>query len=182
MTTLSKAVERAVTAPPLAEELTDWLLPVARNLEDHLPGAVLDTLLGKDIGHPLHPILIHLPLGGWMFAAVLDFWPGADAATEQAADRVLLVSTVGTLATVAAGWTEWTGRPMSRQARTTGTVHGLVEEAAFGLNVASLVARHRGKRGLGRALSLAGLGLAMAGGMLGGELVYGHGVGVTARR
>ncbi|WP_291424459.1 DUF2231 domain-containing protein [Deinococcus sp.] len=180
MTTLSQSFEQAVTAPPAVNDLTTQLLPLARELETRLPPEVRDILLNDGVGHPLHPVLIHLPLGGWILAAALDFWPGAGH--EQAADRVLLLGTLGAVPTVAAGWTEWTWRPMSRQARNTATVHGLAEETALFLNVASLVARHRGQRALGKALSLAGLGLALAGGMLGGQLVYGHGVGMAGRK
>ena len=55
---------------------------------------------------------------------------------------------------------------------------GVVNELAFFLNAGSIVARRKGRRGLGKALSGGALGLALAGGFLGGQLVYGHGIGV----
>ncbi|MBA2528505.1 MAG: Rieske 2Fe-2S domain-containing protein, partial [Euzebyales bacterium] len=49
---------------------------------------------------------------------------------------------------------------------------------ALGLQLASLVARRRGHRGLGKALSLGALGLVGGSGYLGGHLSYVLGVGV----
>lgn len=56
----------------------------------------------------------------------------------------------------------------------------MLEESAFLLNIASVLARRRGKRRLGKLLSGVGLGAALVGGLLGGELVYGRGVGVKS--
>ncbi|MFD1731793.1 DUF2231 domain-containing protein [Deinococcus malanensis] len=81
----------------------------------------------------------------------------------------------GALPTIIAGWADWT---LTRgQARRTGLVHGLINETAFVLCAGSLLARQRGYRRLGRALSGGGLILASFGGVLGGQLVYRHGVG-----
>ncbi|MCD0158442.1 DUF2231 domain-containing protein, partial [Deinococcus sp. 6GRE01] len=77
---------------------------------------------------------------------------------------------------IATGWADWSNT--RGQARRTGLIHGALNEAAFVLNVGSLLARRRGRRGLGKALSGAALGVAVAGGFLGGELVYRHGLGV----
>ncbi|MFC3862843.1 DUF2231 domain-containing protein [Deinococcus antarcticus] len=176
MTTPSQQFEDAVARNDTAEQLARDLQALVRQAEDRLPQAVHDFLKGEFLGHPLHPVLVHLPLGGWMAAAILDYWPGGNEDTEKAADLAILLATVGAVPTVAAGWTEWAG--LRGQPRRTGVVHGLLEETAFFLNVGSLLARRKGKRGLGKLLSGAGLGAALAGGMLGGQLVYEHGVGV----
>lgn len=177
MPTLSQQMEKTVASSTELEQLAAQLQPLVQRMEDTLPQGVTDLLRGELLGHPLHPVLVHLPLGGWIAAAVLDYWPGANEDTERAADLALLIATLGAVPTVATGWLEWS--ELGRQPRRTGLVHGLLEESAFVLNAASLVARRQGKRKVGKLLSGAGLGLALAGGMLGGELVYGHGIGVS---
>ncbi|WP_322618588.1 DUF2231 domain-containing protein [Deinococcus terrestris] len=77
---------------------------------------------------------------------------------------------------MAAGWTDWANT--RGEARRTGLIHGTVNEVAFLLNVASLLARKRQRRRLGKVLSGTALGLAGLGGFLGGQLVYRHGLGV----
>lgn len=175
MPTLSQQFEEALADSPAAEQLADTLQPLVQEGVRALPNGVADFLRGEALGHPLHPALVHLPLGGWMVAGVLDLFGGKEG--ERAADTALLLATVGAVPSVAAGWTDWSS--LRGQPRRTGVVHGLMEESAFVLNAASLLARKKGKRGLGKMLSGTALALALAGGILGGELVYGHRVGVS---
>lgn len=181
--TLTDQIEDRLSNHGAVETLAEELQPVLRAALGRLPQGVVSALHGDPQGHPLHPALVHLPLGGWMVAALLDFLPG-DAApenreqTERAADLALLLATLGAVPTIAAGWTDWSNT--RQQARRTGLIHGTLAETAFLLSGASLLARHKGKRGLGKALSGAGLGAALVAGLLGGQLVYGHGLGVGA--
>ncbi|WP_261664756.1 DUF2231 domain-containing protein [Deinococcus sp. Marseille-Q6407] len=176
----SNQIEDMLSEHQTVNELSVELQNLLNGGLDLLPEGVVDALRGEWLGHPLHPALVHLPLGGWMITALLDFAPLAQDEQEReqyekAADTVLLLSTVGAVGTVAAGWTEWaTARG---QARRTGLIHGALNETAFLLSAGSLLARKQGKRGLGKALSGAGLGLALAGGLLGGQLVYRHRMG-----
>ncbi|CAM3169337.1 DUF2231 domain-containing protein [Deinococcus saxicola] len=173
----SYLVEDALVNHDAIEELAEKLQLALRGAEALLPDGVTDALHGVPLGHPIHPILVHLPLGGWMIAGMLDFYPGRKSeATERAADLALTLGTVGAVATIATGWTDWTGA--RGEARRTGLIHGLLNETAFFLNVGSIVARRKNRRGLGKLLSGTALGLALAGGFLGGELVYRHGLGV----
>lgn len=173
----SSVVEDAIVNHDAIEELAERLQLALRGAEERLPDGMTDLLHGVPLGHPLHPILVHLPLGGWMIAGMLDFYPAAKTeATERAADLALTLGTVGALGTLATGWTDWAGA--RGEARRTGLIHGLLNETAFFLNVGSILARRRQRRGLGKLLSGTALGLALAGGFLGGELVYRHGLGV----
>jgi uncharacterized membrane protein len=118
-----------------------------------------------------------LPLGGWMAAGVLDLlgmFGVRDA--DRAADLVLILGTVGATATIATGWTDWS--QARGAARRDGLIHGVTNEAAFVLNLLSLLARRKGKRGWGRLLSGTALMLGISGGFIGGQLVYRHGLGV----
>lgn len=173
----SYVVEDAVANHDAIEELAEKLQLALRGAEELLPEGVIDALHGVPLGHPLHPMLVHLPLGGWMIAGMLDFFPGPKSEeTRRAADLALTLGTVGAVATIATGWTDWSGA--RGEARRTGLIHGLLNETAFFLNVGSIVARRKHRRGLGKLLSGTALGLALAGGFLGGELVYRHGLGV----
>ena len=58
-------------------------------------------------------------------------------------------------------------------------MHAAANGVALGLYVASLAARRRGTRGAGKALALAGLATASAGGFLGGHLSFAKGVNVN---
>ncbi|GGM03931.1 DUF2231 domain-containing protein [Deinococcus aerophilus] len=173
----SSVVEDALVNHDAVEDLAETLQQLLQDLEQNLPDGVVAVLHGTPLGHPLHPILVHLPLGGWMIAGMLDFYPGPKSeATERAADLALTLGTVGAVATIATGWTDWAGT--RGEARRTGLIHGALNETAFLLNVGSVLARRRQRRGLGKLLSGAALGLALAGGFLGGQLVYRHGLGV----
>lgn len=173
---INDRIEDTLSDHDWLEEAAGALQPRLREALDALPSGVVNFLHGAPLGHPLHPILIHLPLGGWIVAGLLDFLPGGSQETQQAADRALLLGTVGAVGAIAAGWTDWSN---SRgEARRTGLLHGSLNEAAFTLNLASLWARKRGKRRLGKALSGSALALAGVGGFLGGQLVYRHGLGV----
>ncbi|QFP76604.1 DUF2231 domain-containing protein [Deinococcus sp. AJ005] len=173
----SSVVEDAVVNHDAIEELAGKLQLALRGAEGLLPDGVTDILHGVPLGHPIHPILVHLPLGGWMIAGMLDFFPSQKSEeTQRAADLALTLGTVGAVATIATGWTDWAGA--RGEARRTGLIHGLLNETAFFLNIGSIVARRKNKRGLGKVLSGTALGLALAGGFLGGELVYRHGLGV----
>ncbi|GGR20726.1 DUF2231 domain-containing protein [Deinococcus ruber] len=174
---INDRLEDALSQHDALEDLADQLQPLLRTALERLPAPLLSAMHGEMIGHPLHPILIHLPLGGWLIAGILDFvpLPGAED-TAHAADLALLLGTVGAGAAVGTGWADWSNT--RGEARRTGLIHGLLNETAFILNGASLVCRARGKRRLGKFLSGSGLLLAAAGGFLGGQLVYRHGLGV----
>ena len=188
-TAFTQAAKLAQTATPVnrledaltsSDALENISLEVQELLQRLMPKAPARALRGEWLGHPLHPIAVHSPLGGWMIATALDVAPQTDTDEqrqqyENAADLALLLGTIGGLGAITTGWPEW--EKARGQARRTGLLHGLLTETAFFLNVGSLVARKQGKRKLGKTLSGVGLGIAVAGGMLGGQLVYRHRMG-----
>ena len=170
-------VEDTVSNHDTVESVADTLQTLLKGAEAIIPAGVLDLLHGEPVGHPVHPLLVHVPLGGWVIAAALDHLPAkAPGGNDHAADLALTLGTLGAVPTIATGWLDWSNT--RGEARRSGLIHGALNETAFLLNVGSLLARRRGQRGLGKALSGAALGLAVAGGFLGGELVYRHGLGV----
>jgi nitrite reductase/ring-hydroxylating ferredoxin subunit/uncharacterized membrane protein len=141
------------------------------------PGKLKDTLSGSWLGHALHPFLTDLPIGTWTSATLLDVIGGDESAA--AADRLIGAGVLASLPTAVTGATEWADTQRSDEnVRRLGVVHATANVVALGLFAASLLARRRGNRDQGKALSFAGMGALTIGGHLGGHLSYAKGVGV----
>jgi nitrite reductase/ring-hydroxylating ferredoxin subunit/uncharacterized membrane protein len=156
-------------AIPRLEELSalDPLIQAGvRALRAIVPRAVGDVLHGVPIGHPLHPVLVQMPLGAWASAAILDLRPGA----HRASDALVTTGIATALPAASAGLVDWS--TLHHQQRRVGVVHAASNIVAVGLYTASLIARLRGKRGRGRTLSYLGFGVASVGSALGGHLAY----------
>lgn len=139
------------------------------------PDVVKNALSGTWLGHQLHPMLTDLPIGAWVMASVLDWTAGGRG--ETAARRLVGLGVVAAVPTAAAGASDWSDTYGSELR--VGLVHGMANATAVMLAATSWVARGRGRHGLGRALSTAGLGVTVASGYLGGHLSYVRGVGVN---
>jgi nitrite reductase/ring-hydroxylating ferredoxin subunit/uncharacterized membrane protein len=135
------------------------------------PQRLRDLLHGTWLGHPLHPVLVQVPVGAFLSAAVLDLVPGA----RRAATTLIAVGTAAVAPAAAAGWLDWS--QMTKDRRRVGLVHAAANATAAGLYAASLIARLRGRDG--RALAYAGLSVAGAGAYLGGHLAYAQGGGTN---
>jgi nitrite reductase/ring-hydroxylating ferredoxin subunit len=136
-----------------------------------VPKPVRDVLDGVWFGNPLHPALTDVPLGAWSAAFALDL------VGSRSADDALAVGILGAVPTALTGLNDWSY--LRGDERRIGIVHALLNTMGLALNVASLVARRDGHRGLGRTLS----GVAYAGALfsahLGGHLSFGLGVRVN---
>jgi nitrite reductase/ring-hydroxylating ferredoxin subunit/uncharacterized membrane protein len=130
------------------------------------PQRLRDLLHGTWLGHPLHPMLVQLPVGSFVSAAILDLLPGK----SRSATTLIAVGTAGVAPAVAAGLLDWS--QMTRDRRRVGLVHASANAVAVGLYAASLVARLRGRTTRGKALGFAGLSVAGLGAYLGGHLSY----------
>lgn len=166
-----------LSAPVDALARADALDSVTGPLRDAvhaLPlGTVRDLLRGRWLGHPLHPLLVQVPMGAWLSAGVLDLLPG----TERAGRVLVGTGVLAALPAALAGWTDWADTRPEQQR--TGVVHAAANSLAVGLYAASFVARLRGRRWRGRALGYAGMTAASVGGMIGGHLAYRQAVGVN---
>lgn len=164
---------------PLLEKLADtlegatWLDPIGdagQKLTGLLgPGTVTDVLSGTPIGHPLHPMLVTVPIGAIASATVLDV-TGSDPA---AARRLIGLGIVSSLPAAAAGLSDWGS--LHEAERRVGVAHALANTAALGLLGVSWFARRNGG---GRLTSLLGFTVMGVSGWLGGHLSYAQGVGV----
>ena len=142
------------------------------------PTKVDEALAGTWLGHPVHPLLIVVPMGSWISAVLVDWLGGEDA--ETAADLLVGAGLAGAVPTVATGYADWADTELaSDTVRRIGIVHAAFNATATALFAASLAARAAGARGRGKLLALAGLGAVGVGGYLGGHLTYAEGVGVN---
>ncbi|NCT92693.1 (2Fe-2S)-binding protein [Cellulomonas sp. APG4] len=163
----SLAVERAQALDPLVETAQPW----ARALVD---GPVRQwLLLGRPLGHALHPVLTDAPLGLWMSASALDLLAGPDA--RPAARRLVGLGVLSAVPTALTGAAEWS-RTRDRDARV-GVAHAVGNSVGLALYGASWLARRRGRHVLGATLALAGAGVAGASGYLGAHLAVARDVG-----
>lgn len=127
---------------------------------------VTDILHGVWLGHPLHPVLVQIPVGAWTSAAILDAVPGA----RPAATLLIGVGIAGAVPAAASGIADWSQQDTPQQR--TGLAHAMGNVTALGLYGASLVARGRARPGLGRVLAYAGFAVAGASATVGGHLAY----------
>lgn len=143
--------------------------PVGRTIED--------ALHGEFMGHPLHPLSVHLPLGAWILAALLDPWDGSLAA-RTGADLAVALGVVGALGASVTGATDYAvyGDPSTRRI---GGLHAILNWTAIALYALSWLGRHDGARDLARVLSYAGFATIGASGYLGGLMVYEKRIGVN---
>ena len=142
------------------------------------PAKVNEALSGTWLGHPVHPLLILLPMGSWTSAVLIDWLGGKDA--EKAADLLVGTGLASAVPTIATGYADWADtEPGNDPVRRIGIIHAAFNATAVGLFGASLAARASGSRGRGKLLALLGLGTVGVGGYLGGHLTYAEGVGVA---
>src|SRR3954452_20430120 len=141
--------------------------PARRGVQAVLrPTAVKDFLHGTWLGHPLHPVLVQVPVGSFLSAGLLDLV----AAFRPAATALIGTGITAAVPAALSGAADWSEQDPG--VRRLGAVHALLNTAALGLYAGSLVARGRGRGGLGRVLSYTGLGLASTSAPLGGHMSY----------
>jgi nitrite reductase/ring-hydroxylating ferredoxin subunit/uncharacterized membrane protein len=142
------------------------------------PRWLRDLLHGTWLGHPLHPVLVQVPVGAFMSAAVLDLLPERVVpGTQKAATALIAAGTAGVAPAAIAGWVDWSD--LTKDRRRVGLVHALTNAIAVGLYAGSLAARLRGRQQQGKVLAFAGLSVAGAGAYLGGHLSYAQGAGIS---
>ena len=127
------------------------------------PGKLRDVLHGVWLGHPLHPMLVQVPVGAWLSASVLDFARG----DERAARLLVATGLIAAVPAALAGTADWSEQ--HEQQMRVGIVHAAGNVVALGLYGASLAPRDPR---LSRALRLTGLAAVSASGLLGGHISF----------
>ena len=137
------------------------------------PQQLRDALHGLWLGHPLHPMLTDVPIGAWTAAGVLDLLPG----TGHASTTLIATGCAAAVPTAVTGWADWSQLHPPQQR--VGLVHAVSNVVGLGLMSASVLARLRGRHVRGKGLAYAGLTAVMAGGYLGGHLVFRQAAGAN---
>ena len=134
--------------------------------------------------HPLHPLLVPLPIGFLVGALVADlvFAGTADTFWARAAFWLLVGGVVTGLLAGLTGIIELMGVPRARNL-TMAWIHGVANVAALVLAMINVGIRWTDHVGpadsAGLALSVVVVLILLVTGWLGGELSYRHGVGVS---
>jgi nitrite reductase/ring-hydroxylating ferredoxin subunit/uncharacterized membrane protein len=127
------------------------------------PGKLRDALHGVWLGHPLHPVLVQVPVGAWLSASILDLVRG----DERAARLLVATGLIAAVPAALAGTADWSEQ--HEQQMRVGIVHAAGNVVALGLYGASLAPRDPR---LSRTLRLAGLAAVSASGLLGGHVSF----------
>lgn len=139
-------------------------------------GDFKDALSGTWLGHPLHPLMVAVPIGSWISASVLDLTPGD---STVAARRLIAFGALSALPTALAGVSDWSDTSGAEQR--VGALHAGLNLVAVGLYGGSWVRRRKSSGSkssrAGTLLALAGGAFMGAAGYLGGHLAYSLGVG-----
>ncbi|MFI0968135.1 DUF2231 domain-containing protein [Streptomyces sp. NPDC021080] len=157
-------IERSTAADPVIRTLQ-------RGIRSLPLGGARDLLRGRPLGHPAHPVLVQVPIGCWLSAAVMDVTP----AGQRAATTLTAVGLAGVAPAAIAGWVDWADLP-PEQARV-GLVHAVANVAAVAFFAASLTARLHHHPAKARLRSLGGLAAVGVTGALGGHVAYRRSVG-----
>lgn len=136
-----------------------------------------DALHGKFLGHPLHPVTVHLPIGAWILAALLDPWGGSLAA-RMGADLAVAVGVVAALFAALTGATDYYPY-QDPTTRRIGGLHAILNGLALALYALSWLGRSNEARDAARVFSYLGFAVVSFSGYLGGLLIYEKRIGVN---
>ena len=140
------------------------------------------TIRAAIAGHPIHPMLVPMPIGLWIFSLVSDFVfkSTADARWDAAAYFTLGGGIVGALVAALPGLVDLTGLREPAERRI-GTIHLAINLAIVAIQAVNfwLRAQH-GPGNLPVLISVAAVAALIVSGWLGGHLV--HVLGVTQPR
>lgn len=131
-------------------------------------------------GHPIHPMLVPLPIGLWVFSLVCDIaaFTGGDAPWRTVAFYTMAGGLVGALAAALPGLVDLLSLPPGP--KRTAVVHMSINLTVVALFAVNLWLRVTDRAGtLTLALSVVGVGLLAVSGWLGGKMVYIHRVAVV---
>ena len=131
--------------------------------------------------HPIHPMLVSIPIGLWIFSLVCDIARvagSADPAWPTVAFYTMAGGVVGALLAAVPGLIDLLSLPAGP--RKTALAHMTINLTVVGLYVINLWMRWSNPSQLEIPfwLSLVAIGLLVISGWLGGKMVYEHGVAV----
>jgi uncharacterized membrane protein len=146
------------------------------------------SVLAGPYGHPVHPILVTVPIGAWVCAVIFDLVSLASDAPRPWASGamwLILLGVIGAAFAAVFGVLDLLNLPSGTAAFNTGRVHAALNSAALVIFLVGFIWRYRTADSWEAApvgpLLVSILGLAVVGvsGYLGGKLAYHYGVRVA---
>ena len=157
--------------------------PLSRAVRDAYESAgpagaqMKNAMHGVWLGHPLHPVFTDIPIGAWTTALAIDACANGDRGMRRAATLAMGIGLAGAAASAVTGLTDWS--ETSGRARREGLLHGLLNVVATALTTVAYVQRLNSSRERGLACAWTGYAVALGSAYFGGDLVYGHRIGVN---
>src|SRR5437762_6344286 len=148
----------------------------------------LDLLKGKWLKHPLHPIIVHVPMAMWPSALIFDLlsqWQIGGNAMVRLSFYAIVFGLIATLLAVPTGLIDWSGIKKEKPAWKIGWYHmivNLVVTLLFAVNLGLRLQTYREGITVERAplaLSIVGTAILIGSAYLGGRMVYEYGISVA---
>jgi uncharacterized membrane protein len=148
----------------------------------------LDLLKGKWLKHPLHPIIVHVPMAMWPSALIFDLlsqWQIGGNAMVRLSFYAIIFGLVASLLAVPTGVLDWSGIKKEKPAWKIGLFHmmlNLIAALLFAINFGLRIQDFREATTVARiplGLSFIGTWLLIGSAYLGGRMVYTYGISVA---
>lgn len=165
------AKDRIMGSVEDAEQL-DSAAQTLRSVSGRIPEALRRVLTGEVIGSPLHPALVHLPIGASVSALLVEVVGGE---SQTPSTRLLAGLTVASaIPSALSGLADYRAA-YGAGVRRVGAAHALVAGTGNALAIATLACSGAKHRFVPRMLLAGCVGAYLAAGMLGGHLVHDRG-------
>lgn len=137
-----------------------------------------DVLHGTWLGHPAHPPMTDVVVGGWSMGAIFDVLATVtgNPVFEQVADRCTEAGAVAAIPTALTGLVEYS--TVQQPAVSAATAHGALNSLALPFYLWSIRERRRGNRERAVCLALSAYFVMFSSAWLGGHLAFAKKVGV----
>lgn len=151
-------------------------------------GSLKYLLQGRPLKHPLHPLLVHLPIGLWMLAVLFDVVSVADVTwAPHAAFWCVLLGVIAAATAAIPGIIDWVEIRNDHPVQNIALIHMGLNFAATALFAISLGIRWGGWEQpttpvIAIILGVVAYGMVLVSGYLGGVMIYDYGVGVGRHR
>jgi uncharacterized membrane protein len=148
----------------------------------------VSAVLAGPYGHPLHPLLVTVPVGAWTASLVFDIashLAATPAFLARASTWLIVIGLIGALAAATVGFLDLIVIPSGTRAARTAVLHMTIALSVTGAYVGNAAWRHAiGRYGVvppgPLALSAVSMAALAAGGFFGAKLAFRYGVRVAA--
>ncbi len=158
--------------------LGNWTAAVAEGFYRVLgrPGKWLqDFLNGSWLGHPLHPALTDVVVGGFTMLVIFDLWSLIFDATFREASLVIMgISILAGLGAIVSGWTDFKDTADGDE-RNVATLHAYANMLAIAVYIVAFLIRLGDGQAIGQVLSVIGYLIITTGAFIGGHIVFKYG-------